>query len=261
MEYSSDDERSNDKPFPSKPTPSSYIRIFEALSLDEAKDQNFVISPCSIHLAMSLLANGSTGSTLKELLEFSEAKTLEDLNSVAKKLVTALAASTKKGPKLSFVSGIWVDQSLLLSPGFKSVAESVYKGKAEAVDFKNNAKEVSDEVNEWAKAATNGLIESLVSDNTFGERTKLALANAVYFKAKWEDKFLKNYTRDSTFFLLNGESVEVTFMSCGLAHRCIKVLDDSRVLRLPYRKSIGSEQNLSMGISSCSETLVLLCQG
>ncbi|KAL5721880.1 hypothetical protein ACHQM5_005466 [Ranunculus cassubicifolius] len=245
---SSDDEQSNDKPFPSRDTPSSCIRIFNALSLDNAKEKNFVFSPCSIHLAMSLLANGSSGSTLKEFLDFCEAETLDDLNSVATELVTALMASTKKGPKLSFVSGLWVDQSLSLNPNFETVAESIYKGKAKAVDFKNNAQEVVDEVNEWAKSATNGLIDSLVPKDFF-QGTQLALANAVYFKAKWpkERGFLKDDTRDSTFYLFNGDSVEVPFMWSG-KDRFIKVLGDSKVLRIPYRKSVGSKQNLAMHI-------------
>ncbi|KAF9602188.1 hypothetical protein IFM89_025488 [Coptis chinensis] len=49
------------------------------------------------------------------------------------------------GPVLSFVSGVWVDQSLGLNPTFKTpIAENIYQGKAKAVDF-----QASNQSNLW----------------------------------------------------------------------------------------------------------------
>ncbi|KAL5705397.1 hypothetical protein ACHQM5_023706 [Ranunculus cassubicifolius] len=121
-------------------TPFSLIRIGEDIQLTQAKDKNFSYSPCSIQLALSFLANGAKGSTLDELLAFSEAKNLIQLNSIASELVRTLTRSTKGGPKLSFASGVWLDQSLVMKPGFKTVGENVYISKAETVDFQNKVR-------------------------------------------------------------------------------------------------------------------------
>ncbi|KAL5705107.1 hypothetical protein ACHQM5_023451 [Ranunculus cassubicifolius] len=229
-------------------TPFSCIRIVSALALDKAKDKNFVFSPCLIHLAIGLLANGSTGSTLKELLAFSEAKTLTDLNSVATEIVSRLSNSTEKSPKFSFISGIWVDRSLSLNPNFKTVIEGVYKGKADTLDFGRKAKEVMNEVNEWAESATNGLIKSLVSENLFNERTRLVLANALYFKGKWErNTFKASNTEKSAFYLLDGMSVTVPFMTNRYG-QFVKVYEDFKVLRIPYEENSGDKQAISFHI-------------
>ncbi|KAF9598293.1 hypothetical protein IFM89_026560 [Coptis chinensis] len=94
-----------------------------------------------------------------ELLTFLEAENLNDLNSVATELIDILTESTKDGPILSFVGGLWV--SCNLKPTFVAIGERIYKAKAESVDFRNKAKEVTEKVNKWAEEATNGLIHKV----------------------------------------------------------------------------------------------------
>ncbi|KAF9594282.1 hypothetical protein IFM89_028939 [Coptis chinensis] len=88
----------------------------------KAKEENFVYSPYCMQLALNLLANGAKGSTLTKLLSSClEVKSLQDLNSVAK------------------------EQSLGLNPTFKTpIAENIYQGKAEVVDF-----QASNQSNLW----------------------------------------------------------------------------------------------------------------
>ncbi|KAF9626163.1 hypothetical protein IFM89_031290 [Coptis chinensis] len=96
-------------------------RLAKDLALGKAKEENFVYSPYCMQLALSLLANGAKDSTLTKLLSCLEVKSLQDLNSVAK------------------------EQSLGLNPTFKTpIAENIYQGKAEAVDF-----QASNQSNLW----------------------------------------------------------------------------------------------------------------
>ncbi|KAF5203568.1 Serpin-z1c [Thalictrum thalictroides] len=232
------------RPMSSTNAPFSCIRIVKDLS-KEAKENNFVYSPCSIQLAMSLVANGSNGSTLSELLTFLEAKDLNHLNSVAEDLVNTLTESSEEGQQiLTFVGGVWIDESLHLNPTFKSIAESIYKGQAEAVDFENKAAEVVNELNRWAEGATNGLIKSVLPQGSLDETSRLVLANALYFKGKWTEEFLKrNELR--TFYLLNGNSVKVPFMT-NTKNQYIEIFDDFKVLRLPYKRNSDEKAVLSM---------------
>ncbi|KAF9608679.1 hypothetical protein IFM89_010463 [Coptis chinensis] len=134
-------------------TPLPCLRMAKELALGEAKDKNCVFSPCSIQLALSLLANGST---LEELLTFLEAENLNQVNSVSAALIDS--ATPDRGPILSFVGGVWVDQSLTLNPTFKSVAENIYKSKAETVDFQDKSQRFSTsrqiEINEEGTVAS-----------------------------------------------------------------------------------------------------------
>ncbi|KAF9613597.1 hypothetical protein IFM89_009267 [Coptis chinensis] len=216
------------------------------LALSKAKDKNFVFSPCSIQLALSFLTNGSSGSTLKELLEFLDAKNLDDLNSVGMKYIEILTGSTDGGPILSFVGGAWVDQSWTLKPTFMTVAEEIYKGKAESVDFQNKAIEITKEVNKWAEEATNGLIKSVIP-SPLTPATVLVLANALYFKGRWREPFDKSATKDSKFNLLDGNSVEIPFMTSP-DRQWIDTFEDFKVLRLPYERSKDNKGTFSMYI-------------
>ncbi|KAF9624214.1 hypothetical protein IFM89_008152 [Coptis chinensis] len=120
-------------------------RLAKDLALGKAKEENFVYSPYCMQLALNLLANGAKGSTLTKLLSCLEVKSLQDLNSVAKEQVDMFTGLTEGGPVLSFVSAVWVDQSLGLNPTFKTpIAENIYQGKAEAVDF-----QASNQSNLW----------------------------------------------------------------------------------------------------------------
>jgi serpin B len=61
------------------------------------------------------------------------------------------------------------------------------------------------------------------------------LANAVYFKAKWDVPFEPRRTRPSTFHRLDGSRVEVQFMSRTMYRaQYASCVDGFKVLKLPY---------------------------
>ncbi|KAL5717931.1 hypothetical protein ACHQM5_010881 [Ranunculus cassubicifolius] len=205
-------------------TPFPCIQIFRDYALRKAKEENFVFSPCSIQLALSLITNGAASATLEVLLKFLEAENQEQLKSHASKLISALTESFTEGPKLSFVGGVWVDQSKKLTPNFKYDAETIYKAKAEET------------VNEWAAESTNGIIPSFLPEGSIDELTRVVLANALYFKGKWSDPFENERTKNLRFYRQGGGSVKVPFMS-NSERQFIKTFDNLKVLKLPYSKS------------------------
>ncbi|KAF9609934.1 hypothetical protein IFM89_019337 [Coptis chinensis] len=178
------------------------------------------------------LINGSSGSTLKELLEFLDVKNLDDLNFVAMKFIEILTRSIDGEPILSFVGGAWVDHSCTLKTTFMTVAEEIYKAKAESVDFQNKAIEITEEVNKWVEESTNGLIKSIIP-NPLTPATVFVLANALYFKGRWREPFDKSARMNSKFSLLDSNYVEIPFMTSPARQR-IDTFEDFKVLGLPY---------------------------
>ncbi|KAL5725422.1 hypothetical protein ACHQM5_008569 [Ranunculus cassubicifolius] len=203
--------------------------------MNEVKDKNFVFSPFSIQLALSLLTNGSTGSTKTELLTFLEAQSLDDLNSKSEQALRKLCKNKKGDPILSVIGGVWIDRSLTIKPSFKDNAERVYKAKAETVDFQDmvKSKEAIQKVNRWAEESTNGLIKDVLPEDDFNPARRIILANALYFKGRWLDRFDSKVTKNATFNLLGGDSVEVPFMSSRL-YQYIATFDEFKILKLLY---------------------------
>ena len=100
---------------------------------------NVVFSPLSIHVALSLVAAGSSGRTLDQFLLFLKTSNIRDLNSLSSQLVSWVLAdgSPSGGPRLCFANGVWVEQTRIFKPSFKYVVDNVYKATSKQVDFLN----------------------------------------------------------------------------------------------------------------------------
>ncbi|XP_076917250.1 serpin-ZX-like [Bidens hawaiensis] len=204
---------------------------------------NIVFSPLSIHVVVSLIAAGSKGQTLDQILGFLKTKTTDDLNSLSSQLVSLILAdrSPSGGPKLAFANGVWVEKTLPLKPDFKRVVDGVYKAACDQVDFQTKAAEVAKEVNSWAEKQTNGLIKEVLPADAVNNSTRLIFANAVYFKGAWSEKFDQSKTKESDFHLLDGSKVQVPFMTTK-KKQFVREYDDFKVLGLPYLQGQDNRQ-------------------
>ncbi|KAJ1386406.1 Serpin domain [Sesbania bispinosa] len=219
------------------------LTIAKHLSSKESQEKNHVFSPLSLHVVLSIIAAGSEGPTLDQLLSFLRSKSTDHLNSFASQLVSVVLsdASPAGGPRLSFADGVWLDQSLPLHPSFKQLVTTDYNATLASVDFQTKAVEVTNEVNLWAEKETNGLIKDVLPPGSVDNSTKLIFANALYFKGAWNEKFDASMTKDDDFHLLNGSSVKVPFM-ISKKKQFISAFDGFKVLGLPYKQGDDKRQ-------------------
>ncbi|KAG6674803.1 hypothetical protein I3842_15G063800 [Carya illinoinensis] len=216
------------------------LGITKQLLLGEGKDLNLVFSPLSIHvvLSMSMIADGSKGPTLDQLLSFLNFDNGVRLKSFVSELVAVVLADVSHndgpGPSLSFAEGVRLDRSLSLKPSFKLIMDNVYKAALHQADCLTRAAEVTNEVNSWAEKKTNGLIKEVLPHGSIDRTTKLIFANALYFKAVWDEKFNASATKENDFHLLNGSSAQVPFMT-SKKKQLLVAFDGFKVLGLPYR--------------------------
>ncbi|KAG6598397.1 Serpin-ZX, partial [Cucurbita argyrosperma subsp. sororia] len=204
------------------------------LQHDKAKASNVVISPLSIYVLLSLVAAGSKGPTLDQLLSFLKSNSIDNLNAFASYIIDKVFAdgSSRGGPRLAFVNGVWINQSLSLKPSFQQVVDKYYKAMLRQVDFQQ-ANEVISEVNSWVEKNTYGLIKEILPPGSVSSSTQLILANALYFKGAWEKKFDASETVKRDFYLVDGSSVEAPFMT-DKEEQYVAVFDGFKVLALPY---------------------------
>ncbi|PWA60050.1 Protease inhibitor I4, serpin, conserved site-containing protein [Artemisia annua] len=115
-----------------------WITLAKHILSKQSPNTNVVFSPLSIHGIVGLMAAGSNGETLDQLLSFLKTKTLDELNTHFSKLVSLMAdGSSSGGPRLSFVNGAWIDQTRSLKNYFKHVLNNVYNAACKQVDFRN----------------------------------------------------------------------------------------------------------------------------
>ncbi|XP_057440529.1 serpin-ZXA-like [Lotus japonicus] len=110
-------------------------------------------------------------------------------------------------------------------------------------------KKVCPVVNSWVEKETDGLITELLDpESVSNSSSRLIIANALCFKGVWKHKFDASMTYNRVFYLLNGTSIRVPFMSNMKAEQFVSVFDDLKVLRLSYKQGRDKKRQFSMYI-------------
>ena len=100
-----------------------------------------------------------------------------------------------------------------------------------------------DAINEWVRLQTHDKIQKILSE-PLSPSTRLVLLNAIYFKAIWKTKFLKNETNEEVFFNKGITEMKTQMMSRSGNFNFTQIPElDSSLLELPY-----SEEDMSLYI-------------
>ncbi|PRQ18679.1 putative Serpin family protein [Rosa chinensis] len=211
------------------------LEITKQLLLTLGKDKNMVYSPLSIHIGLGMILTGTKGHIQDRFLSFLKSKSINELNDLSSNVYPLVFADgySKGGPRFSVANGVWVEKSIHVKPRFKEVLDTAYKAAMNQVDFRRRAEEVRCEVNSWVDKETNG------------SETKLILANALYFKGAWNEKFYESMTKEFDFHLQSGSSVKAPFMTSS-KYQFVSVFDSFKVLKLPYEQGKDYGRRFSM---------------
>ncbi|MDE5572194.1 MAG: serpin family protein [Muribaculaceae bacterium] len=162
----------------------------------ECVDKNFVISPYSTAIALSMLANGADGNTANELnnLLLDESSTLDDLNEYNHKIASEFV-SLDNFTQFEVTNALFANIGLELVPQFVDYNRRFYNSPITTVDFSKPI-ESTMTLNKWIENATHGLIKEMLIKNNIS----FLVANAVYFRSSWEKYFDKSKTINALFY-------------------------------------------------------------
>lgn len=198
--------------------------LFGKLSADE----NRLISPISIALALAMAYNGADGSTKEEMADMLHCGGL-DPDGFNQENQALLRLLQDTDVTLNIANSIWLRAGLPVKTGFIDNNKEFYDAQVSELDF-NNPSSV-DTINGWVKENTNGLIEEIIS-SPIDPLTLMFLINAVYFQGDWSRDFDESQTRDDLFVTSNG-TVTVPFMQQGGSFSYLED-KDLQAIRLPY---------------------------
>lgn len=199
---------------------------------------NLICSPLSLQYALAMTANGASGETKQEIIDFLGygQEGIEALNEYSKTLLEQLPA-VDLDVKLKVTDALIVNEDFPLRPEFKQTVEENYYAAVDNMDFSAPNK-IAARINKWAKSSTDGFIDKLMDADDIDERAVAYLMNALYFKAKWAGSkhspmFREEATRQEDFTLSNGSKVKVDMMRNSGWHQ-YAIMDGYKVLVLPY---------------------------
>lgn len=199
---------------------------------------NLIYSPLSLQYALAMTANGASGETLQEMIDFLGygEEGIDVLNDYSKTLLEQLPA-VDLDVTLKVTDALLVNNMFPLLPSFKETVETHYYAAVDNMDF-NDPEYVAARINEWSGRNTNGFIDKVLTKDDISPDAAAYLMNALYFKAKWagtkhDPMFNSEYTRTEDFHTADGKTVKVEMMNNMRYHQYAE-MDGYKVLVLPY---------------------------
>jgi len=196
---------------------------------------NLFFSPYSIATALTLVHAGASGRTAEEietalgrpgagdgLIEWAgklsrELSTRSQPTAFEKNQMAHVegAPADAFGCHLSTANAIWYQTGYPIEASYVETLRGRLGADVGDVDFATAPDDAVRIVNEWAAKATRDRIKEVLPPGLLQPLTRVVLANAIYFKARWQDPFVEGATRPEPFHLLDGSSVPVPTMHNG----------------------------------------------
>ena len=177
------------------------------------KKDNIVLSPLSASMLLGMVMNGADGETLREMqdvLGFENEYPMEDISEYYKQLIDALPKLDKTNT-VKLANSIWAQEGFPFYDSFLQTNKDYFYAKTDNVDFQEPSKAIVP-INKWAAQNTNNLIKEVIKEEDIDESTVMVLANALYFKGVWKEKFEKSSTQSMDFHLADGKTVKAEMM-------------------------------------------------
>ncbi len=201
-------------------------------------EENLVCSPLSLQYALAMTANGASGETLQEIIDFLGygEEGIDALNEYSRILLEQLPA-VDLYVNLKVTDALLVNDKFPLLPSFKETVEQNYYAAVENMDF-SDPRDVAKAINTWAKRSTDGFIDKVMDASEISDDAVAYIMNALYFKAKWaggkyDPMFREEGTSSEDFHLKGGKTVKAKMMR-NTRHHEYAEMDGYKVLVLPY---------------------------
>lgn len=166
------------------------------------QNQNAMLSPLSLDLALGMAGNGASETTRKEISGYL-GQEISGFNRYAKQYASNSSA-------LKSANSIWAtsQKGYPLSKDFKQLVKKYYGAEFNKVDF-GDEKTVG-KINGWISRRTEKMIPSVL-DKT-DDSMKMILVNALYFGSDWDVPFESAGTSKVPFHSADGNESKVDMM-------------------------------------------------
>ncbi len=177
-------------------------------SVKQSENENVLVSPLSVQLALAMTANGANGKTLSEMQSLLCGDALlTDLNGYFEEY---LENRSSEDEKLKIANSIWIRdaESLTVKESFVKINEDKYNAQIFRKAFDQST---ADEINGWVDEKTEGMINKII--DKINPNTVMYLINALCFEDEWATPYSKNDISNGKFIKASGENRDVEMMS------------------------------------------------
>jgi serpin B len=220
---------------------------------------NLCVSPTSIALALAMVRPGARGATATEmdkvlhnfgstgqadevvaLLQALQQATVYDDSDFYSADPSATPDHTGKQPvdELDVSSAVFSQKGMNLESAYLDALSSGFGAGVGLLDYENDPETARLTINKWASDATRGRIPQILQPGDIDAMTRIALANAIYLKAGWLDRFDPSKTKSLPFTRADGSKVSVPTMASDTEFQ-YGAGDGYRAINLPFETSMS----------------------
>ena len=184
--------------------------LFAEVNAITRANENFTISPLSLSEMLAMASNGANSETRKQINSIIGANdniSKESLNEAFNGLNEYLARVDSK-TTFTTANSVWIDEGFKVKPEFLSDKKLI----GETFNQKLSTIKTMDDINNWCDVKTHSCIKKVLSE-PLPETCRMLLANALYFKGMWKNKFDKADTKEKEFTNSDGSKSKVQMMS------------------------------------------------
>ena len=197
----------------------SFVKNVDAVS---AEGDNIVVSPYSAGVALSMLVEGAEGETKAELDNALNGCLFRGDGLTHSDSVTVAASNS-----------VWVNDDFSIRNHYVGLLEKDYDALATTLNFADPA--TVHAINNWCSEHTQGKITEMFG--TLPANTAMVLANALYFKASWENPFNARLTKDDVFHGITGDQTIRMMNRKGMYNYA--EYQGAQIIELPYSVDDG----------------------
>ena len=202
---------------------------------------NLIVSPYSVSAALALTAAGAEGNTRTEMETVLHLPPGAKVGPAYGAVTNGMNASvsTGRGKEIVVTSQLHVANSLWLQKGhswkkeYLAVAQDDFHAMLSGADFVKEPEAARARANKWVENQTRDHIKDLLPSGALDADTRLVIANAIYFKARWADEFKKRNTDPKDFTVPGGQKVKAPLMHRTGDYALVET-EALQVLKLPY---------------------------
>lgn len=185
------------------------------------EEENYLVSPLSVSIALLMTANGADGETLSQMVD-TLGLDIDDANKYISSYMKAI-----ENKDINIANSIWINDADIRED-FIDKNTKHYKAEINRDVFDDKT---ADKINNWVKENTNEMIESIVDE--VSPESIMYLINAIAFESEWDEEYDDHQIFNDNFTNYKGNRKVVEMMKSEEG----KYLDDGKATGFikPYK--------------------------
>ena len=175
-----------------------------------SEEENSVVSPLNIYMALSMLAEVTAGDTQAEILQLLRANNIEQVRERANTIFKG-HFNNKDYYEERLANSVWLNNDIsYVEETFNTLAETYHASSFSGV---MGSPELDQALQGWINENTGDLLKNYSSDVRTDPEGVLELVSTIYLKAMWSVPFSKDQTTEEVFKGISGDE------NCMMMHQ------------------------------------------